>query len=199
MKFAASLFLSAALYNLAAAGVWISAPIGSTKATGGQPFSVVWDDDGQSPSLAELGNAEVALMTGSDTAQTLLQTLETDVPLSTTASTVNLIDKNIGPDGNVYFVRVMSNSLKDDQGNPYAFYSARFLLEGMEGTFNEDIVNQLEMMMQTQNGNQRRGLQDGDDSTQATDDNYSAAQSTSIQTMLVATLAVVLGASLSTL
>lgn len=195
MKFAATTLISAALLNIAAAGVWITAPIGSTKATGGQPFSVVWDDDGQSPTLQELGNADVALMTGSDSDQTVLQTLEENVPLSSTASTVNLIDKNVGPDGNVYFVRVMSKSLNDDAGNPYAFYSARFLLEGMGGSFSDEIVAQLEQMMQ--NENQKRSLMHED--SEAEDTEYSAARSTSLQTLLVATLAVILGASVSTL
>ncbi|EIM23105.1 hypothetical protein E3Q22_00676 [Wallemia mellicola] len=195
MKFTACTLIAAALFNFAAAGVYITAPIGSTKATGGQPFSVVWDDDGQSPTLAELGNADVSLMTGSDAEQTELQTLQKDVPLSTTASTINLIDSNVGPDGNVYFIRVMSQSLKNDEGYPYSFYSARFLLEGMHGTFTDEIKAQLDQLMQQTNV-QRRTLTDEDVNVE---DNDSAARTNSFQTLAIATIAVIVGASLSTL
>ncbi|TIA93005.1 hypothetical protein E3P81_01162 [Wallemia ichthyophaga] len=252
MKFATTSLFSAALLNIAAAGVWITAPIGSTKASGGEPFTVAWTDNGESPSLAELGNADIGLMIGSDTDQTLLQTLAEDVPLSSTASTLSVIDKDAGPDGNVYFVRIISKSHKDNNGNPNAYYSARFLLEDMEGTFSDDVVDQLEQMMQNSNeqdslvhhpsssessagsGTQTtqstktqstQGTQstqsdhcqnsDGSDSKDCQnpnsqnsnnqeaqdneDDQDSSASSACYQTMLVATLAIIFGASVSTI
>ena len=177
---------------------YITAPVESTKASGGQQFSVVWDDDGNSPTIDQLGTGNISIMTGSDNDQTELQRLETNVPLSTTASTVDLIDSNIGPDGNVYFVRIISNDLKNDDGYPYSFYSANFLLENMDGKFNDDIKKQLQKMQQQQQ--QRKSTQDSNvnEGEEQVDEEDTSKGNSITSNYIIPSLAVLIGAMVST-
>jgi len=142
MFLASSLFFILVLLAQSSFGaVYITSPIQVTQLVGAGPITVSWQDDGNSPTLSAVGKAAIAIYTGSITQQTFLQMLATDVPIPTTASIVANIDPNIGPSGQYYFIRIISNSLSANSTPPsnYQAFSARFSLTQMGGTFNATV------------------------------------------------------------
>ncbi|KAJ9103987.1 hypothetical protein QFC21_002450 [Naganishia friedmannii] len=102
-------------------------------------------DDGTTPHLAAIGPSQIALYTGSATQQTFLQELAANIDVSTSNSVDAWIDASLGPNGNYYFIRVLSLGLKDtaQPEYPYQSYSARFILNNMSGSFNSSVWQQL--------------------------------------------------------
>jgi hypothetical protein len=100
-------------------------------------------DDGESPTLADIGPCSVDLYTGSVYTQVPLQNLAASVDVSKTAQIMTTINPHAGQTGmslfislatdadgkgNYYFVRFASLSLKDSTNPqyPYQAYSAKF-------------------------------------------------------------------------
>jgi hypothetical protein len=120
----------------ALANVFITFPVASTTLTGGQQANITWQDDGKSPSLQQFGPAKISIYVGNAQQQTSLQ-LAGQVDVSTASSLSFTPDPTIGPNGNEYFIRVESISLKDATNPQYPAlaFSAKFTMAGMTGTF----------------------------------------------------------------
>ncbi|KIJ64776.1 hypothetical protein HYDPIDRAFT_175306 [Hydnomerulius pinastri MD-312] len=136
-----SAIVSIALAASALANVYITSPTASTTFTAGQQATISWEDNGQSPSLLQFGNATISIYVGNAIQQTPLQTISTNVNVSSTSSLVFTPQGTIGPNSNEYFIRVQSNSLMDPAQPQYPelAFSAKFTMAGMTGTFNSSV------------------------------------------------------------
>lgn len=136
----------ASLTSYALATLFITSPTASTTFTGGKNATIKWQDSPDKPSLSEWGFVKVSIYTGNALQQTLLQ----EIASSVDASKINTIaftpDPNIGPNGNSYFIRVESLSLKDSKSPQYPAlaFSAMFELEGMSGNFSPAVQQQVD-------------------------------------------------------
>ncbi|KAH7928819.1 hypothetical protein BV22DRAFT_1003967 [Leucogyrophana mollusca] len=132
-----STFVTLALAASVLADVYITSPVSGTTFTAGQPATISWEDNGQSPSLAQFGPAEVSIYVGNAIQQTSLQTISSNVNVSSNASIVFTPDGTIGPNSNEYFIRVQSLSLMDaaQPQYPALAFSAKFTMANMTGTF----------------------------------------------------------------
>jgi len=141
-----STFVVLALSASAFANVFITNPTSSTTFNGGQSATVSWQDDGKQPTLQAFGPAIVSIYAGNSQQQTLLQTITPSVDVSTTQSVVFTPDATIGPNGNEYFIRFQSISLKDATQTQYPAlaFSAKFTMAGMTGTFNATVQSQID-------------------------------------------------------
>jgi len=131
--------------SAAFATVFVTAPVAATSYTGGQPAVVNWQDDGNSPSLAQFGPAKISIYAGNAQQQTLLQTLNPNVDVSQ-VSTINFTpDPTIGPNSSEYFIRFESLSLPDatQPQFPALAFSAKFQLTSMTGVFTADVLSQI--------------------------------------------------------
>ncbi|THG99479.1 hypothetical protein EW026_g2865 [Hermanssonia centrifuga] len=137
----ASVFALVAIVPSALAAISITAPVASTSWAAGQQQTLTWVDDGQSPSLANFSSSMVSIYAGNAIQQTQLQLIVPSVDVSTTGSISFTPDPSIGPNGNAYFIRFESLSLKDATNPqfPAEAFSAKFTLTGMTGTFNQTV------------------------------------------------------------
>jgi len=133
--------ISLVLAASALANVFITSPVATTTFTAGQQATVTWQDDGLTPNLTSFGASLVGIYTGNANQQTLLQTINPSVDVSTTSSVVFTLDGTIGPDSSEYFVRFTSINLKDATNSqfPAEAFSAKFAMTGMTGTFNSTV------------------------------------------------------------
>ncbi|KAL1413145.1 hypothetical protein Q8F55_000894 [Vanrija albida] len=133
-----------ALASTARAGVYITNPTASTIVQAGETINVAWNDDGAGAKLAEIGPSSIDIAIGSHNTQQVVQNLGEDVDVSKAQTVTATIDPSIGVDGQYYFVRVTSNSLRNGT-LPYQSFSGRFTIRGANGTWTPDqaaIVNQ---------------------------------------------------------
>jgi hypothetical protein len=79
------------------------------------------------------------LAAGSQNVQYKLQTLASNLSTSTTSGSY-VVDANIGPNGDYYFIRMEGNTLNKTTGYPAETFSARFTLSSMTGTFNSTVL-----------------------------------------------------------
>ncbi|WWD18639.1 hypothetical protein CI109_103092 [Kwoniella shandongensis] len=135
---ASYLLLAAAALHPVLAGVYITSPVDSTAATGGQVIEVKWADDGKTPTVASVGPCSIDIYTGSVNNQIKLQNLAASVDVSKASSISATIDPSIGQDDSHYFVRFTSLNLKDAKNPqyPYEAFSAMFTISSMSGKFN---------------------------------------------------------------
>ncbi|KAF8513557.1 hypothetical protein BU17DRAFT_68732 [Hysterangium stoloniferum] len=139
-----SLTLLATLTGQALAGVFITSPTATSTGTGGQSFSVVWQEDTKPPTLADIGPCDIGIWAGNVQQQTELQQLGASIDVSKQTTLSVAINATLGPNFNGYFVRVTSLALKDTAtGFPYEAFSAKFALSGMSGTFDPTVQAQI--------------------------------------------------------
>ncbi|KAF8634375.1 hypothetical protein AX15_000945 [Amanita polypyramis BW_CC] len=114
----------------------ITSPASSTTFTAGQQATIKWQDDGAPPSLAQFGPAKVSIYTGDSAHQTPLQLIAANVDVSKTSAIEFTPDPAIGADGNNYFIRIESLSLKDPTQPQYPAlaFSSKFTLTGTSGS-----------------------------------------------------------------
>ncbi|KAJ3563522.1 hypothetical protein NP233_g8893 [Leucocoprinus birnbaumii] len=129
----------------ALATVFITNPVASTTFNGGQPATISWQDDGQTPTLQQFGNAMVSIYVGNALQQTSLQTIVPSVNVATTSSIQFTPDPSIGPNSNEYFIRVQSLGFMDPKNPqfPALSFSAKFTMNNMSGTFNSTVQAQI--------------------------------------------------------
>ncbi|CAD6577599.1 MAG: hypothetical protein TREMPRED_001986 [Tremellales sp. Tagirdzhanova-0007] len=127
------------------AKVYVTSPVTTTAATGGQVLNVQWADDGETPTVGSIGPCSIDLYTGSLNVQTQLQNLATSVDVSKASSVSATIDPTVGQSGEYYFVRFASLALKDTNNPqyPYEAFSAIFTINSMSGTFNSSILAEI--------------------------------------------------------
>jgi len=135
-------FFVAALVPQAIATLYVTSPVASTVCTAGKACIVSWNDNGNSPSLAQIGVCTLALYVGSVIEQLQLQPLgSVDVSKQATYSFVPIA--NIGADSSSYFIRFTSTNLTvtSPQPGPWLGFSSKFTLTGMTGTFNSTVLS----------------------------------------------------------
>jgi len=136
-----------ALAPAAFATIFVTSPVASTTCPAGTECTVAWKDDGNAPSLAQFGNASVAVYVGSQQVQTLLQMISPSVNVATTNTIVFTPTANIGPNSADYFIKFVSASLKQNgttiANTPEEAFSAKFTLSGMSGQFNATVQSEI--------------------------------------------------------
>ncbi|ODN73964.1 hypothetical protein L202_07462 [Cryptococcus amylolentus CBS 6039] len=142
MRFATYVLAASAAVQSAMAGVYITSPVNSTAAIGGQVLEVKWADDGETPTVADIGPCDVSIYTGSVNNQVKLQNLAASVDVSKASSISATIDPSIGQDDSHYFVRFTSLSLKDSTNSQYYYeaFSSMFSIKSMTGSFNATVL-----------------------------------------------------------
>ncbi|OJT05913.1 hypothetical protein TRAPUB_3263 [Trametes pubescens] len=78
----------------------MTSPVASTSWAAGQQATISWEDDGQSPTLKDLGPCKVSVYVGSQIQQTLIQEVVPSVDVSTTSSVVFTPDASKGENSN---------------------------------------------------------------------------------------------------
>lgn len=131
------------LISVAFATVYVINPVASTTDTGGQIAEVAWQDDGNSPTLAQFGSAMISIYAGNAQQQTSLQLINANVNVATTSSVNFTVNPSIGPNSNHYFIRFQSLSGTDTKGTPYEAFSAQFTLTSMTGTFSAAVLAEI--------------------------------------------------------
>ncbi|KAF9029570.1 hypothetical protein BDZ89DRAFT_1065356 [Hymenopellis radicata] len=130
------------------ADIYITSPVASTSWAAGETGTITWEDSSSSSTytLAEFGEAEVAIAVGSASSQTKLYIISPSVNFATTASIQFTVDGSIGADSDNYFIRVDSLNLKDKTNTQYPAqaFSAKFALTNMNGSFNATIQSQID-------------------------------------------------------
>jgi len=136
-----------ALSASAFATVFTTSPVASTTWQAGVSQTVAWQEstDGAKPTLEEFGPARISIYVGNAQQQTPLQTIGSSVDVSKNGSISFVPDPRIGPNGDFYFIRYESISLKDARAPqfPALAFSARFTLSGMTGTFSPAVSSQI--------------------------------------------------------
>ncbi|TYJ58315.1 hypothetical protein B9479_000860 [Cryptococcus floricola] len=142
MRFATYVLAASAAVQSAMAGVYITSPVNGTAAIGGQVLEVKWADNGETPTVADIGPCDVSIYAGSVNNQIKLQNLAASVDVSKASSISATIDPSIGQDDSHYFVRFTSLSLKDSTNSqyPYEAFSAMFSIKSMTGAFNATVL-----------------------------------------------------------
>jgi len=141
-----SAVVSLAFAASALANLYVTSPVATTTFTAGQQATISWEDNGQSPTLVQFGTANFAIYVGNAIQQTPLQTIATNVNVSSTSSLVFTPDGTIGPNSDEYFVRVTSLTLMDPTQPQYyeEAFSAKFTLAGMTGSFNATLQAEID-------------------------------------------------------
>jgi hypothetical protein len=143
---AASFAVAAALVPQALAGVFLTSPVGTTSCKAGVNCPITWNDDGKPPLLKDLGSCSIALYTGNAQQQTLLQSISASYNMAQFGSIDWLPDASVGPNSNLYFIRIEALNFKslDNPAVPYQSFSAKFSLTGMTGQWTPEISSQLQ-------------------------------------------------------
>ncbi|ELU35840.1 GPI-anchored domain-containing protein [Rhizoctonia solani AG-1 IA] len=111
-------------------------PVASTVCEAGKPCTIKWQDNGKTPTLAEMGDVLVGVYAGGAQQQTMMQNLGATNAAS--ASTIQFTpDPAMGEDSDAYFIKMVSVSRPDAANPSYkeSAYSAKFALKGMTGKF----------------------------------------------------------------
>jgi len=127
------------------ATVFVTAPVASTTYSGGKPAVVTWQDSGSAPTLQDFGPSKISIYVGNAQQQTSLQLINGSVDVSKVSTVDFTPDPSIGPNGNEYFIRFESLSLKDSAQPqfPALAFSAKFTLDSMTGNFSAAILSQI--------------------------------------------------------
>ncbi|CAE6337906.1 unnamed protein product [Rhizoctonia solani] len=142
----ASIFvaIATALAPAVHAAVYITEPVASTVCEAGKPCTIKWQDDGKTPTLAEMGDVYVGVYTGSAKQQSMMQNL--GATNAATAGTIQYVpDPSVGENSKAYFIKMTSVNLADPATPQYkaTAFSAMFELKGMTGKFNETVQAQI--------------------------------------------------------
>ncbi|TBU38982.1 hypothetical protein BD309DRAFT_970729 [Dichomitus squalens] len=143
--FSTALLVLAAAVSPALATIYVTSPTASSQWTAGQQQTISWQDDGQSPSLANFGPSKVSVYVGNQIQQTPVQVITQSVDVSTTSSIVFTPDASTGQNGQYYFIRFESLGLKDatNAAFPALAFSSKYTMSGMTGTFTAEELAQI--------------------------------------------------------
>jgi len=134
------------LVGHALGAVFITNPVNTTSASGGNALTVSWKDDSATPTLAQIGACSIGIYVGNSLQQTEIQNINASVDVSTTSSVSFVVDSTIGPNSNLYFVRFTSLGLADATNSQFNYesFSAKFTLTNMTGTFSAAAQSQID-------------------------------------------------------
>ncbi|KAJ7135465.1 hypothetical protein C8R43DRAFT_1021169 [Mycena crocata] len=133
MHFPAWIFAAFAALDLAlfvSAGVYFIEPSTGSTCTAGQPCTLEWLDDGNTPLLNEVSVVTVGLYTGN---MQLVQTIE-PIDASGSLSVQFTPNAQAGPTSGTYYIAFISKNAKVN-GTSYTAFSPFFNLKGMSGSF----------------------------------------------------------------
>ncbi|EJD01784.1 uncharacterized protein FOMMEDRAFT_123808 [Fomitiporia mediterranea MF3/22] len=135
----------AVLVSLAASAMakpYLTSPVAGSVCSGGSICNVNWQDDNNTPSLNDFGDAKVGIYVGNVNQQTMVQSISDSVNVATTSSIAFTVDPNAGPDDDIYFIRF--DSINGMNGStPFQAFSAKFTLKNMSGQFNSTVQAQI--------------------------------------------------------
>jgi len=135
----------ASLVPQALATLFPTSPVATTICTAGQSCSITWDDRNGNPTLAQIGLVRVGLYTGNAQQQTLIQAITTD-PIAASLGTVPFTpNAAAGANSKLYFIRFDAVNFTDPTTlKPMLSFTAKFELQGMTGTFNATVQQQID-------------------------------------------------------
>ncbi|TFK29536.1 hypothetical protein FA15DRAFT_684709 [Coprinopsis marcescibilis] len=127
------------------ATVFITTPTAVTTFAGGQTATIVWEENGEEPSLADFGPARISIYVGNPQQQTELQVISEDTDVSEETSIEFIVDATIGPNSDEYFIRFDSLEARNpaEPRFPAQAFSAKFNLNSMTGEFTPEIISQI--------------------------------------------------------
>ncbi|RXW23236.1 hypothetical protein EST38_g2649 [Candolleomyces aberdarensis] len=114
-------FIVFSLLTVVDAALYVVTPLSGSTCRGGQPCTVTWLDNGQTPLLSAIGVTHVALYTGT---LKLVQTLP-PVDVSSTLSFTFTPNPAAGPNSDAYYLAFTSTEAKVN-GSDYRAYSPWF-------------------------------------------------------------------------
>ncbi|KAJ7058197.1 hypothetical protein C8F01DRAFT_1149915 [Mycena amicta] len=140
-----SAIVALALTKTAFAALAFTAPTASIGAVGGQPFTLVWKDDGTAPLLSAYGPCKASIYAGNAAQQTSLQTISESVDPSNPLSLTFTVNATIGPNSDQYFIRFEALNTKDPNNAaiPLLAFSHQFTLSGMTGAFSAEVQSEI--------------------------------------------------------
>lgn len=113
------------LASTASAAVFGARPANSTVGVAGEPFTLKWMDDGETPTLKDMGKTEIELCVGSRDSHVVVQKVASIDDMEATKNATFTPDPSIGEDGQYYFFKYTATA--QVEGKPFVDYSARFL------------------------------------------------------------------------
>ncbi|KAG8902171.1 hypothetical protein FRB99_004808 [Tulasnella sp. 403] len=130
--------LVTSLVSHAAATIYTTQPVSSSKCSATLVCKVDWQEDGVAPLLGQIGPVSIDLCSGSQFQQVCVQNISPSIDVSLSSSTTFRADPHIGPTGQWYFVKYTALNFADPPNPtvPFTAYSAKFSLVGMMGPFN---------------------------------------------------------------
>ncbi|EKM56692.1 uncharacterized protein PHACADRAFT_253959 [Phanerochaete carnosa HHB-10118-sp] len=123
--------------QLAQATIFVTSPGETTTCQGGESCLVEWLEDGQTPTLSDIGACYVGLYNGNGL---LIQQIE-PVNVASTRSLQFTPDPTAGPDSSGYYINFTSVDAIGNSPQPYTQYSPFFALEGMSGSFSAPVAS----------------------------------------------------------
>ncbi|KAI9843681.1 MAG: hypothetical protein M1837_006148 [Sclerophora amabilis] len=143
-----SLFLLAALTPLASADIEFTSPAAGASVPGGDKITVQWKDSGSEPSLSDLKEYTITLMTGSNEKPFPLIPIATKGKFTSGNKASGTIEVGIGASkpANAYFFQMLAVG---KTGGQVINYSDRFSLTGMTGNFPPEVVTSLKSVKGT--------------------------------------------------
>jgi len=144
MRTSSVLAFAAVVAPAVLAGPYFTSPVAGTTCVAGQQCTVSWQDDNIAPLLAEFGDCTLAVYTGSQNQQALMQTIA-PANAASTGSVVFTPDATVGENSSSYFIKMISVNAADPTNAMYkaTAYSAMFTLTGMTGTFSDAVKAQI--------------------------------------------------------
>lgn len=123
----------------------ITEPTASSSYVAGTRQTLKWMENGTAPLLAQYGPSKISIYVGNVNQQTLLQTLNASVDVSTVSQLDYVPNPGIGESGPYYFIRIESIGLKDNSSfhYPVMAFSAKFTLTGTNGQFTDAVKAQI--------------------------------------------------------
>ncbi|GAA5873913.1 hypothetical protein JCM1840_000227 [Sporobolomyces johnsonii] len=143
MHFLSTLLLLGAAIASVSAGPYLVKPTADDSFNAGKQFTVTWIDNNNAPTAEAFGASTLYIATGSSTQHTNLATLGNVASPSNTTEVKITVDASWGPDSDLYFILLQSNSGTDSNGIPLQSFSARFSLTKMTGTFSSAVLAQI--------------------------------------------------------
>ncbi|GAA5928062.1 hypothetical protein JCM1841_005893 [Sporobolomyces salmonicolor] len=143
MHFLSTLMLLGAAIASVSAGPYLVKPTASDSFNSGKQFTVTWIDNNNAPTSEAFGASTLYIATGSSTQHTNLATLGHVASPSNTTEVKITVDASWGPDSDLYFILLQSDSGVDSTGIPLQSFSARFSLTKMTGTFSSAVLAQI--------------------------------------------------------
>jgi len=124
ISLSSSIALVAALIGTVQAGLFPTSPAPKQVLIPGSKVPITWQSDTTTPAIPKTGNIDVYFMTGSDQAQTKLQTIGS-VPV--TATTLDWTVPQVDPAGLIYFLMFQSGTAE--------WWTTRFIVAMPDGTY----------------------------------------------------------------